>query len=369
MVAQRNGVFDGRMAVWFLAVLTGVLLANFAGPYLPTISSAWLVFSIAGTLIIYRRYRQRVSDLSKREENMVDETSASTAEKTVDASINQSFAKEFSTLKTHASLSQEDIQILETVEGAIRDDRLELYLQPIVNLADKNIAFYEAFSRMRDEKGFLLRPADYLETAEKTNHIGFIDNMILLRSVQAVRELQSNARAATIFCNISPATLYDQNFFSLFTQYLDVNPDLSSRLVFEFTYPAIQLVDTSIAKSLERLSERGFSFSVDHVHRLDLNLAAFKRLNLRYIKVPSSLLVREDIDGEGKPVSDERFQTFRDHLRSSGVRIIIEKIESMEQFERCKALRLTYGQGNFFGLPRPADAYVKPEEPSLQVAS
>jgi len=368
MASGRNSVFDGRMAIYFLAVLTGLVLATLAGPYLPTISSAWLVFSIAGTLIVYRRYRQRVSDLLKREENMADETIASSAEKSVDASINQSFAKEFSALKTHASLSQEDVQILEMVEGAIRDDRLELYLQPIVNLADNKISFYEAFSRMRDEKGFLLRPADYLETAEKTNRIGFIDNMILLRSVQAVRELQSNARAATIFCNISPATLYDQNFFSLFTQYLDVNPDLSSRLVFEFTYPAIQLVDPTIAKSLERLSERGFSFSVDHVHRLDLNLAAFKRLNLRYIKVPSALLVREDIDGDGKPVSDERFQTFRDYLRSSGVRIIIEKIESVQQSERCKALRLTYGQGNYFGLPRPAEAYIKPDT-SLQAAS
>ena len=45
-----------------------------------------------------------------------------------------------------------------------------------------------------------------------------------------------------IFCNISPATIYDVDFFTRFTDYLDANEDLAQRLVFEFTYPAVEMM-------------------------------------------------------------------------------------------------------------------------------
>ncbi len=256
---------------------------------------------------------------------------------------------------------KDDATVLEEVKDAIENDRIDLYLQPIVSLPQRRTRCYEAFSRLRRADGGILNPADYVDAAERANRIGVIDNMILLRAVQSLRNLGPHSANYRIFCNVSPATIFDQDFFVRFTDYLDANHDLAQRLVFEFTYPAVEMVHERVAKNLQAVADRGFSFSVDHIRRFDLNWQALRERNFRYVKVASSLLIAEMAKGD---IGRARIAAFKEALADNGIDLIVEKIEQETQAAQIHDLGVDYGQGALFGAPKVASKYITPTQPA-----
>ncbi|MEM9170854.1 MAG: EAL domain-containing protein [Pseudomonadota bacterium] len=248
-------------------------------------------------------------------------------------------------------LSEEDRAMLARLRDAIDANRLELYLQPIVSLPQRKTRFYEAFSRLRDSRGETLVPGQYLATAERTNRIGLIDNLILLRCVQSLRKIDEADGAFAVFCNVSPATLYDTEFFHQFAEYLADNDDLAPRIVFELTWPALQLMHPRVEKNVAAVAAMGFAFSVDHVQTLAFDVAALRERNVRYVKADRKLL-----EAGGGPTHDVAAACAR--LAEAGIDIIAEKIESDADLEAVAHLPIDFAQGNLFGRPRRARSYL-----------
>lgn len=257
-----------------------------------------------------------------------------------------------------AEAEGEDALTLARVKDAIENDRIDLYLQPIVSLPQRKQRYYEAFSRLRNSDGTVLRPSDYLDAAERVNRIGLIDNMILLRAVQALRQLGPQSQHYRIFCNISPATIFDEEFFVRFTDYLDANNDLARRLVFEFTYPAVEMMNETVEKNLASIARRGYAFSVDHIRRFDLNWRALREKNFRFVKASSALLLNEN---NGDDAARARVKAFKDRLREHEIDLIVEKVEVEAHMPEILSLGIDFGQGELFGAPRPASFYIAPD--------
>ncbi|MCB2096336.1 MAG: EAL domain-containing protein [Parvularculaceae bacterium] len=259
------------------------------------------------------------------------------------------------------SLSDIDQQSLHRVRDAIEAGRIELYLQPIVSLPQRKPRFYEAFSRLRDNEGKILKPADYLEAAERANKIGVIDNMILMRCIQALRDERKRAPRLAVFCNLSPATIYDKEFFNQLTDYLENNSDLASGLIFEFTYPAIQTMHPRVLENLNAIAGRGFEFSIDHVQSIDLDWEQLRSRNFRFAKAPANLLLAAS---RGDEASVSRLMDFRKRLADADLDLIAEKIEFENHMPEILSLGIDYGQGNLFGAARRADFYLGSEAPA-----
>lgn len=254
-----------------------------------------------------------------------------------------------------SAVSAEDRATLNRVRDAIESRRIDLYLQPIVSLPQRKPRYFEAFSRLRDADGRMLKPADYLEAAERANRIGVIDNMILMRCIQALRaELKRTPRLA-VFCNLSPATIYDSDFFNQLTDYLESNADLASNLIFEFTYPAIQTMHPRVLENLNAIAAKGFVFSIDHVHSIDLDWEGLRARNFCFAKAPASLLLAASRADEA---ANARLRAFRKRLGDVGLDLIAEKIEFETHMPEILSLGIDYGQGNLFGPARRADHYL-----------
>jgi cyclic-di-GMP phosphodiesterase TipF (flagellum assembly factor) len=258
-------------------------------------------------------------------------------------------------------LSDHDVATLARVRDAIDTGRIDLYLQPIVSLPQRKARYYEAFSRLRDAEGKILKPADYLESAERASKIGVIDNVILMRCIQALREERKRSPRLAVFCNLSPATIYDADFFNQLTDYLESNSDLAPNLIFEFTYPAIRTIHPKVEENLQAIAAKGFEFSIDHVPSIDLEWEDMKASNFRFAKAPSSLLLAA---GRGDDASVAKLRAFRKRLADAGVDLIAEKIEFESHMPEILALGIDYGQGNLFGPARPAEFYLGARSPN-----
>ncbi len=246
--------------------------------------------------------------------------------------------------------------LLDTVKAALAENRVDLYLQPIVSLPQRRTVFYESFSRLRDDTGRVMMPAEYLAVAEPEGLVAAIDNLLLFRCVQIVRRLAKQDRKVGIFCNISLASLSDESFFPQFLDFLSANKDMAGALIFELGQSAFSRRGAVEARHMARLADLGFRFSLDKVTDLDLDYQDLARADVKFIKVGAQMLLDqlEETDGRLviKSLPDLHASDFSRLTRRYGVEIIVEKVESERQIVDILDLDLAFGQGHLFGEPR-----------------
>jgi cyclic-di-GMP phosphodiesterase TipF (flagellum assembly factor) len=77
----------------------------------------------------------------------------------------------------------DEATVLEIVREGLRNNRVDLFVQPVVSLPQRKHRHYECFSRIRAADGAMITPEQYLAIAEREGLIGAIDNMLLFRSL------------------------------------------------------------------------------------------------------------------------------------------------------------------------------------------
>ena len=82
--------------------------------------------------------------------------------------------------------SRSQAQILTAVKNALEENRIDIYLQPMVTLPQRKVRFYEAVTRLRDDKNQLLAADDFIAVAEAAGLIGRIDHMVMLRCLSLI---------------------------------------------------------------------------------------------------------------------------------------------------------------------------------------
>ena len=58
------------------------------------------------------------------------------------------------------------------MKNAVEESRLDIYLQPMVTLPQRKVRFYEAVTRLRDDKDQILAADDFIAIAEAGGLIG-----------------------------------------------------------------------------------------------------------------------------------------------------------------------------------------------------
>ena len=246
--------------------------------------------------------------------------------------------------------------LTEVVRAALAENRVDLYLQPVVGLPQRRTIFYESFTRLRDESGRVMMPTEFLSVAEPGGLVSAIDNLLLFRCVQVVRRLAKQDRRVGIFCNISMASLGDEEFFRQFRDLLAANRDLSNALVFEIGQAAFDARGPVESRNMGRLADLGFRFSIDKVTNLDFDLQDFARADVSFVKIGAQVLLDELVELDGRMVlramPDLAAEDFAALTRRYGMQLVAEKVESERQVVDLLELDIPMAQGNLFGEPR-----------------
>jgi len=253
-------------------------------------------------------------------------------------------------------MDRREAALLETVREALAENRVDLYLQPVVSLPQRRTVFYEGFSRLRDRAGRILMPAEYLAVAEPEGLVPAIDNLLLFRCVQIIRRLAKQDRKVGIFCNVSLASLGDESFFPQFLDFLSQNRDLSGALIFELGQAAFESRGATESRNMAKLADLGFRFSIDKVTDLELDLQDLARADVKFLKVSAEVLLSQVLEVEGRMavrgLKDLEAADFASMVRRYNIEVVAEKIEAEREVIDVLELDVAYGQGHLFGEPR-----------------
>jgi cyclic-di-GMP phosphodiesterase TipF (flagellum assembly factor) len=248
-----------------------------------------------------------------------------------------------------ASPSRSQPQLLAAVKNAVDESRLDIYLQPMVTLPQRKVRFYEAVTRLRDDKDQILAADDFIAIAEAGGLIGKIDHMVMLRCIQVLRRLMVRNKDVGVFCNVSAATLGNPANFAQCLDFLEANRALAPSFVLEFKQAAFRHLGPTEIENLAALSQRGYRFSIDHVTDLRIEPRDLADRGVRFIKVPAALL----LDPKQSSTSDIHPSDLSDLLGRFGIDLIAEKIEGERAVVDLLDYDVRFGQGFLFAPPRP----------------
>ena len=244
-------------------------------------------------------------------------------------------------------------QLLGALRAAVDENRLDVYLQPMVTLPQRKVRFYEAVTRLRDERDQVLPAEDFIGIAEACGLIGRVDHMVMLRCVQVLRRLMVRNKEVGVFCNVAAATLANAEAFSQCLDFLEANRALAPSFILEFKQSTFRNLGAAETEHLAALAQRGYRFSMDHVTDLRIEPRELADRGVRYIKVPAALL----LDPKQGAASDIHPTDLSDLLGRFGIDLIAERIEGERSVVDLLDYDVRFGQGFLFAPPRP----VRPE--------
>jgi cyclic-di-GMP phosphodiesterase TipF (flagellum assembly factor) len=246
-------------------------------------------------------------------------------------------------------VSRSEAHMLAALRSAVEENRIDIYLQPLVTLPQRKVRFYEAVTRMRDENDQVLAADDFIAIAESGGLIGRIDHLVMLRCVQVLRRLMVRNKDVGVFCNMAAATLGNPAIFGQCLDFLEANRALAPSLVIEFKQATFRKLGPTESEHLAAMSQRGYRFSIDHVRDLRIDPRELAERGVRFIKVPAALL----LDPKRSSASDIHPSDLSDLLGRFGIDLIAEKIEGERAVVDLLDYDVRFGQGFLFAPPRP----------------
>lgn len=256
------------------------------------------------------------------------------------------------------------LSVINILSNAIKNDGIEMYYQPIYNLEKKAFTNAEALVRLKDNKtlGFI-SPEEFIPIAEKNGYIMQLSNLIFEQvfSFMAANNLEEKG-LSHIEVNLSGLQSVDSDLprlmKSLLTKY-QISPEAVN---LEITESIAITSGYMLKKNMDELRKFGCSFAMDDFGTGYSNLSRMTKGEFELIKVDKSLLwpcFKEDDDSDAVNNAKILLENMISMLLKMGRKIVVEGIETKEQYEYLASQGITYAQGFYFSKPIPKDEFLK----------
>jgi len=237
------------------------------------------------------------------------------------------------------------------LRGAIDDDRLELFFQPIVTLNTGRTIGFEALVRWRHPEFGIVMPDRFIGLAEREDLINPLTERVLELAVRQLATWRKAGIDPFISVNLSAANI-DATL-----------PDHLVRLCSDHGVPPralrLELTETAamgnaalMSEVLTRVRLRGFQLAIDDFGTGYSSLVQLHHLPFSELKIDQSF-VREMAISEDASLIVGVIVNLGHGLH---LELIAEGIETEQTMNRLVAMGCETGQGYFFSRPMPAGA-------------
>ena len=251
---------------------------------------------------------------------------------------------------------------IEHIRDAIRNDRIELYAQPLIDPeAPSQMRSYEVLTRLRDKDGQLIRPPEFLTLASQAQMSVPLDRGVIRLAFEWLAA-NPEALALTWKCsiNLAGATMSDDTIADFIREQRANNAIPAAKVVFEITESEAIRNPAAASRLVDDLKAQGFGIALDD---FGTGLATFeylKRFPLDYLKIDGSF-VRNLMTN---PIDEEIILSTVRVAKRLKLRTVAEHVHNAAIYERLTDLGVSYLQGDFFGKAMPLGEMFERQAPS-----
>jgi len=245
------------------------------------------------------------------------------------------------------------VAINQRLRIAIKQQTLEMYYQPIIDLNTKKIVGAEALMRWTDEELGFVPPDEFIAIAEKNYLIDQIGSFAL-NSAASQAALWQQITPLQIAINVSSVQFRDcQALLNEIKQVLSNTGLAAEKLDIELTESILINQSDSLCAELKSLREMGVQLSLDDFGTGYSALSYLQRFSFTKLKID-----RAFTKNLARNQADQTLVTAIIAMaKALNLTIVAEGIEEQQQMQFLKDLDCEYGQGYLFSRPIPANEF------------
>jgi diguanylate cyclase (GGDEF)-like protein/PAS domain S-box-containing protein len=244
-----------------------------------------------------------------------------------------------------------DIEWLQKLQSAIKEERFALYYQPIVSAYgnDTDGPSMEVLLRMLDETGAEIAPLEFVGAAERYRLMSSVDRWVVQTTLVALsRNAFQLARDRSVAINISAQTLADPLFLEFVVECLDRTGVAPDQVCFELSESAVIGNMDHARRFVGVLHGMGCKFTIDDFGSGVASFSSLKNLPLDYLKLDGSFMRNLAKDS----VSQTMVTAMIKLARTLNFKIIAEQVEDSAALDLARKMGVDFVQG--FVIARPA---------------
>ena len=246
-----------------------------------------------------------------------------------------------------------EIHWLQRLQGALRDNKFELYYQPIVHARAGGVRgpALEVFVRMESENGQpAVPPAEFFRAAERYRLMPHVDRWVVQAVLSALgRGGMKLPAGRSVAINIAGQTLGDAEFLEFVVECFDHTGASPGDICFEVTESSVVANLDHARRFIAVLHGMGCEFALDDFGSGLSSFSTLKTLPMDYLKIDGSFIRNLASD----TVNQAMVAAMIELSRSLNFRIVAEQCEDQVSLDVVKSMGFDFVQGFIVGRPQP----------------
>lgn len=260
-------------------------------------------------------------------------------------------AKDMDLIRVHSN------SYLETaiVQG-LREQRFEVYYQPIYSVKDNKLTGAEALIRLRDDEGNFVSPEEFIPVAEKNGTIFEIGTFVFTSVCETLSKLDlSEYSISKVDINLSVIQCIQEDMYEQLINIRNQYNIPSNLINIEITETASTNSPDILLRNMKYLEEDGIELSLDDYGSGNSNISYILNLPFKMIKIDKNIVWKSFENPNAKIV----LQSTIDMIKELGLIVLAEGVETEEQANELKEMGCNCLQGYYYSRPLPVQKFLE----------
>ena len=247
------------------------------------------------------------------------------------------------------------IYIEHSLRNGLTENRFDVFYQPIWSTEEKKLIGAEALIRLKDEQGLFISPEDFIPIAEKTGAILRIGEYVFESVCLALSQIDIEKYGIKkIDINLSVAQCMQEILAEQILKIQSIYQVPTSIINLEITETAAAHTPEILLKNMQDLANAGFELSLDDYGSGYSNMSYMLNLPFKMIKIDKFIVWAAFTDKRAEKALAATIKM----IKSIGMTVLAEGVETAEQAEWLTASGCDYLQGFYFSRPIPKKEFL-----------
>ncbi len=248
-----------------------------------------------------------------------------------------------------------DIRIVRGLKSALKNNDLELFLQPKIDIVSGKVKSSEALLRWVRNNPENFSPAEFIPLIESTELICTVGEWVIKRACVLCKELHDKGfDDLSISVNISSAQFVMGNLENIIIRELQESQLDPQYLELELTERILFQDDDGVLDELSRIKELGVILSIDDFGTGYSNLGYLTKFKVDTLKIDQSFIRDINKSPQNLAIVDAIIKM----AKALGLSIVAEGVETSQEWDILKQLNCDQGQGYLWSRPLTSNDFL-----------
>ncbi len=245
------------------------------------------------------------------------------------------------------------IELETDLHNAIKNNQLQVYYQPLIDLETHQIYGAEALLRWKHPLHGFIPPVHFIPLAEETGLIVTIGEWVMLEACKQTKIWHDMGFKIKIAVNVAEKQLQQHNIIPMIENIIKQTSFDPLFLELEITETAI--LDETITRLVKDFKKLGLSLAVDDFGTGYSGLSYLKRFSIDKIKIDQSFI--RDIPSSNDSITI--VSAILAMTKELHVKALAEGVETKEQLDFLQSKGCDYVQGYYYSKPVDASLFLE----------